>query len=884
MDSHTYASAPLLGEEAEEQAQIKREFNDIIKRAKKCEADEDLVGALKQYKKAVRSFPAFGDSNKKAKLQRKVEKLEGELGDKGIKKELKDEDKKHIGVDMKDGFIKYPSLKLCVIKGSGFAISIALYDQLFDYQREGVLWMWNLHQRLWGGVLGDDMGLGKTIQVVTLLSGLFRKRFLTPENSRGSSSHIETALVVVPVSLLVNWTNEIHKWSPETTVKSFYGSKSERERNLKSIQRHGGVCLTTYGTVVSNIDLLNNRGQHRWDYVILDEGHRIKNPSRKTTQALAGVDSRHRLILTGTPIQNNLVEMWSMFDFVCCGKLLGEQKMFKREYQNPIEQGNEKDALQVEKDQGFLMAKSLRELIAPHFLRREKGKINCNVVEQHENKENASADGDRNSTTASCTDQILLGKKNADKPKMVHTRKNEFNVWCFLTEYQTELYRTYGQSEQIQALLETTQSPLAALTVLKKFCDHPHLLNTNMTYCKDLNLPKQSSSGRVHELNMNTAFQIPLEELVAKSGKLIFLRALLANLKQYDHRVLVFSQSCRMLDIIQRVLVEDHYEFCRIDGSVKNPLERQKKIDLFNAKGSSKFVFLLTTGCGGVGITLTGADRVVIYDPAWNPAVDAQAVDRAYRIGQEKDVVVYRLVTCGTVEEKIYRKQVFKGSLMKSVSESVNPYRYFKKEELRNLFDLDDVECSETQKQLSQLHSHRRVTDEQLNEHIVFLESLNIFGISDHDLIYTERNDDDNRYISGEAIELAEDSLRRIKLQPMKDRSKEKQRYELDKESRWAAQSCAAVPDSFEDGDEDDSAEGECSGGDNVQFLAALKSYNLSIKKAQGLFQNEQSKEKAIILCARAAKELMSSQQRMLLESVEPLKGLQTLIEHLSAL
>ena len=253
------------------------------------------------------------------------------------------------------------------------------------------------------------------------------------------------------------------------------------------------------------------------------------------------------------------------------------------------------------------------------------------------------------------------------------------------------------------------------------------------------------------------------------SGKLIFLRNLLKELKKNGHRVLIFSQSIKMLDIIQRVVSEDGYEFLRIDGQVTDPTCRQHRIDMFNAN-NDKFAFLLTTGCGGVGITLTGADRVVMYDPSWNPAVDAQAVDRAYRIGQNKDVVVYRLVTCGTLEEKIYRKQIFKGSIMKSVSESENPYRYFKRDELRNLFKLENVTYSKTQVQLSALHSHRRQTDEYLDKHIDFLETLNIYGISDHDLLFTTRNENESKTTSAEAIDAVQKALKRMAISSANER------------------------------------------------------------------------------------------------------------------
>ena len=434
------------GEDDENIEKSRESFNSKVREAKDLEAQNALVKSLKTYRHSLDIFPSFADKSKKEKLQRKIEKLE-ELISKWQ--------------DMNNGFIK--DHNNLFVADSSFVLSEKLYNTLFKYQREGVIWLWNLHRRVQGGILGDDMGLGKTIQIVALLSGLFRNRYVSLSSGK-CQPHIHSALIVVPVSLMINWKNEINKWTPETIVKSFYGSKSERERNLKSIQSCGGVCLTTYGTVLSNIDLLNDSNRHKWDYVILDEGHKIKNPSRKITKALAAVQSRHRLILTGTPIQNNLLELWSMFDFVCCGKLLGERSQFKTEYQKQIEQGNEKDALEIEKEIGSEMAKSLRQLIEPHFLRREKGKVMAGAdvqPEEDQSEQKRDVGGDPNPPN------------NGEDLPQIKARKNEFNVWCLLTDYQIELYTKYGESDEIKALLNTSRSPLAALTVLKKICDHP---------------------------------------------------------------------------------------------------------------------------------------------------------------------------------------------------------------------------------------------------------------------------------------------------------------------------------------------------------------------------------------------------------------------------
>jgi len=222
-----------------------------------------------------------------------------------------------------------------------------------------------------------------------------------------------------------------------------------------------------------------------------------------------------------------------------------------------------------------------------------------------------------------------------------------------------------------------------------------------------------------------------------QSSKLKFLMILLKKLKEEKHRILIFSQSTKVLDLIEALLDENNYTYLRIDGSVTKMTERQSRIDEFNTN-RQYFCFLLTTQVGGVGLNLVGANRVVIFDPSWNN-MDDQVVDRAYRIGQTKNVIIYRLITCGTIEEKMYRKQVFKGSLSRCMTQKdQSHHRYFTSTELSELFRLDDPKSSQTQLMLKDLHSNKRKHRESLDAHSQWLSSLNIFGISDHDLLFSE--------------------------------------------------------------------------------------------------------------------------------------------------
>ncbi|XP_034263015.1 DNA excision repair protein ERCC-6-like [Pantherophis guttatus] len=595
-----------------------------------------------------------------------------------------------------------------------------MHDRLFDHQKDGVAFLYRLYREgRKGGILADDMGLGKTIQIIAFLSGMF------------DAQVIRSVLLVMPVTLVNNWKQEFAKWAPGIRVKVFHGtSKKERSQHLHRIQTAKGVLLTSYQMILANWEQLSSCDQQAflWDYLILDEAHKIKSPSAKTTKALYAIPATNRVLLTGTPVQNNLQELWSLFDFACQGSLLGTAKTFKMEYENPITRAREKDATLGEKALGLKIAENLMSLIQPHFLRRSKDEI------QKLRSDQLTGSSDPNTL---------------EVPSL--PRKNDFIVWVYLSPVQEEIYRNFLSLDHIKQLLMTTRSPLAELTILKKLCDHPRLLSSQA--CLQLGLETSSQEdGEDDPVGLMQEIQNVSEKvLIQESGKLTFLITLLAKLREEGHQTLVFSLSRKMLDIIECILTQRRVKLVRIDGTVTCLLEREKRVKDFQTDRSYS-VFLLTTQVGGVGLTLTAATRVVIFDPSWNPATDMQAVDRVYRIGQKENIVIYRLITCGTVEEKIYRRQVFKDSLIRqSTGDKKNPYRYFTKQELRELFVLTDTRKSLTQLQLQSLHGTQRNSDATLDEHIAYLYSLEMFGISDHDLMYTsetshEEADDDEAH------------------------------------------------------------------------------------------------------------------------------------------
>ncbi|XP_043968172.1 DNA excision repair protein ERCC-6-like isoform X2 [Gambusia affinis] len=661
-------------------------YERLISDGKAVAKQGDIQQALKLFKQAF-------SIHQTPKLESRIKKIEELLAE----NDLEDEDDEFVNVN-----------------NSGLMLFKELHDKLYDYQRDGVSFLYGLYRDgRKGGVLADDMGLGKTIQIISFLSGMY------------DNDLIKHTLLVMPTSLITNWVKEFSKWTPGMRVKDFHGaSKAERTRSLEKVQRRGGVIITTYTMLMNNWQQLASfQGKEFcWDYMILDEAHKIKNSSTKTAKSAYAIPSKNRILLTGTPVQNNLREMWTLFDFACQGTLLGTAKTFKTQYENPITRAREKDATPGEKALGSRMSENLMTLIKPYFLRRTKSEVQKKKTGGKE----ANSEPDNHQYPQ---DQPTSG---AVMPKL--TRKNDLIVWTYLSAVQEDIYRQFISLDHIKELLMTTKSPLAELNILKKLCDHPRLLSANAIAQLGLD---QNPQGDNDETDVKSIANVSDETLISESGKLVFLLALLERLREEGHRTLVFAHYRTVLDILQRILGNRGFKLLRLDGTITQITEREKLISRFQTDKRYS-VFLLTTQVGGVGITLTAANRVVIYDPSWNPATDAQAVDRAYRIGQTENVVIYRLITCGTVEEKIYRRQVFKDSLIRqNTGDTKNPFRYFSRQELKELFTLEDPRSSSTQLQLQDLHSRERRTDPALDEHIAQLHAMHMFGISDHDLMFS---------------------------------------------------------------------------------------------------------------------------------------------------
>ncbi|XP_044414770.1 SNF2 domain-containing protein ENL1 [Triticum aestivum] len=547
-----------------------------------------------------------------------------------------------------------------------------------------------------------------SVQVSAFLAGLFH------------SGLIRRALVVAPKTLLTQWIKELSVVGLSHMIYEYYGSNMNiRDNELQHAFKEGGIVLTTYDIVRINYHLIrgdfyNDAGDEEeedfWNYVVLDEAHYIKNPNTQRAQSLFEISCVHRIAISGTPIQNNLMEMWVILNF-CCPEALGDKEEFRTRYQRSISRGNDKNASNREKHIGSNAAKELRERIKPYFLRRMKSKVSLETG--------------------------LTGDKKLPK-------KDELIIWLKLTDCQRRLYKAFLNSELVQ--FESEGNPLAALNVLKKICDHPLILTQRAAEdilegmdgdfsTRDIVMVEKMAMNLTDMAHDDDAVQFSQEV----SCKLSFILSLLPNLLEEGHHVLIFSQTRKMLNFIQEAIILEGYDCSRMDGGITGISERERIVKHFQ-EGYGGQIFLLTTKVGGLGLTLTKAARVILVDPAWNPSTDNQSIDRVDRIGQTKEVIVYRLMTSATVEEKMYKSQVLKGALFRAATEKKEQRRYFSQSEIQELFSLpkQGFDVSLTQKQLQEEHGEQLDMDESLREHIQFLEKQGIAGVSHHSLLFSE--------------------------------------------------------------------------------------------------------------------------------------------------
>ncbi|KAH3688840.1 hypothetical protein WICPIJ_000175 [Wickerhamomyces pijperi] len=454
-----------------------------------------------------------------------------------------------------------------------------IQGKLRPYQIAGLNWLVSLHENNISGILADEMGLGKTLQTISFLGYL---RYI--KNIPGPH------LVIVPKSTLDNWSREFAKWTPDVSTFILHGDKDTRNDLIRNrlLACDFDVVITSYEIVI------REKAQFKkiqWQYIVIDEAHRIKNEESMLSQIIRMFHSKNRLLITGTPLQNNLHELWALLNFIL-PDVFSDSETFDEWFLS----SNDGDATS-EQDKQDLIVQQLHKVLQPFLLRRIKNDV----------------------------EKSLLPKK-------------EVNLYIGLSEMQKTWYRKILEKD-IDAVngangkRESKTRLLNIVMQLRKCCNHPYLF-------------EGAEPGPPYTTD---------EHLVYNSQKLKVLDHLLKKLKAEGSRVLIFSQMSRVLDILEDYSFFRGYEYCRIDGQTDHA-DRVQSIDEYNKPGSSKFLFLLTTRAGGLGINLTSADVVVLFDSDWNPQADLQAMDRAHRIGQTKQVKVFRFVTENSIEEKVLER------------------------------------------------------------------------------------------------------------------------------------------------------------------------------------------------------------------------------------
>ncbi|OAA69762.1 DNA repair protein Rhp26/Rad26 [Cordyceps fumosorosea ARSEF 2679] len=502
-----------------------------------------------------------------------------------------------------------------------------IHPSLFGYQKTGVQWLAELYKQRVGGIVGDEMGLGKTVQLIAFVASLHSSRRLK-----------RPVIVVAPATLLRQWVSEFHRWWPPLRVSILHSSGSgmlnpaaeddydldhfrpmaskssnAARRIIRGVVSKGHVLVTTYTGLQTYAEELL---RVEWEYAVLDEGHKIRNPNAEITVTCKELSTPNRVILSGTPVQNNLTELWSLFDFIYPMRL-GTLVNFRAQFEIPIRQGGYANASNLQVMTAEKCAEALKETISEYLLQRLKVDVAADLPEK--------------------TEQVLF---------------------CKLTDGQRKAYETFLNSDEVSAILSRRRQSLYGIDILRKICNHPDLLDKR--------------------LSKKAGYDYGSPRL---STKLQLTKDLLQNVMiPNGHKTLLFSQGKLMLNIIEKCMKDCSISYLRMDG--ETPVDqRQPMIDRFN-NDPDVHVFLMTTRTGGLGTNLTGADRIIIFDPDWNPSTDLQARERAWRLGQNKPVKIYRLMTEGTIEEKIYHRQIFKQFMTNKV---------LKDPKQRSSYDLSDL-------------------------------------------------------------------------------------------------------------------------------------------------------------------------------------------------
>lgn len=520
-----------------------------------------------------------------------------------------------------------------------------LSKHLRDHQKEGVKFMYEcvMNMRPFEGegcILADEMGLGKTLQTITLLWTLLKQNPIY-----GAQPVVKKALIVCPVTLINNWRKEFRKWLGSDRIGVFVADGTRTRLTDFTMGKSYSVMIIGYERLRSVQEELSKGAGI--DIVIADEGHRLKTVQNKSAQAIQSLNTPRRIILSGTPIQNDLTEFFAMVDFINPG-LLGTFKAFMREFEGPIVKSRQPNACKKDIEKGKARSDELAQLSSQFILRR----------------------------TAALLEKYL-------------PPKTEYVLFCNPTPTQASIYRLILQSPMFQFALGSTESALQLITILKKLCNSPSLLIPSIE-------EKQSASSLTN-LMESLPSGISRHCTPGASGKIRVLDQFLYNLNSMtDEKVVLVSNYTSTLNTLSALLSSLGLPFLRLDGSTP-PSKRQGLVDDFNRSPSKAcFAFLLSAKAGGIGLNLIGASRLVLFDVDWNPATDMQAMARIHRDGQKRHCRIYRFVLKGSLEEKIWQRQITKVGLADSVMDHKAGVATFSREELRDLFRLDETVTCQT--------------------------------------------------------------------------------------------------------------------------------------------------------------------------------------------
>lgn len=525
---------------------------------------------------------------------------------------------------------------------------------LRPHQREGVKFMYDCVTGVqipdsYGCIMADEMGLGKTLQCITLLWTLVKQG---PE----ARPTIEKGIIVCPSSLVKNWSNEINKWLKGRLQSIIMDGGADAKKKLLQFMQGQGrtsipVLIISYETFRMHASILHSS---EIGLVLCDEGHRLKNCENQTYRALMGLKAKRRVLLSGTPIQNDLLEYFSLIHFVNEG-LLGNASEFKKKFENYILRGQDSTATDLERQHASERLLELTNIVNKCLIRRTSS---------------------------------LLTKYLPVKFEMI--------IICQLTPIQKQLYLNYINSEFIKRSVNgeersgNTLSSLASITTLKKLCNHPDLI---------LDKIEEGSEGFEKSRNLLPPKNGSNDVRPELSGKLMLLDCFLANLKaNYSDKIVLVSNYTQTLDLFETLCKKRGYLYVRLDGTMTIK-KRAKVVENFNNPESKEFIFMLSSKAGGCGLNLIGANRLIMFDPDWNPANDDQAMARVWRDGQQKPCFIYRFLAAGSIEEKIFQRQAHKKALSSTVVDmNEETARHFSVAELRDLFRLENTESDTHQR------------------------------------------------------------------------------------------------------------------------------------------------------------------------------------------